>query len=114
MNAVVLDNSLYALGGWADSNLDTVQKLSLDSLTWELMPLKLPQPALKFPCFKTDNQVFLLIEETLYSFTPLQIKPIKTVAHGVWCERSYYSRGTLYYSDEWTLSSLAIGELTSL
>jgi hypothetical protein len=38
MSAVVLDNSLYALGGNAlRSDLDTVQKLSLDSLTWELM-----------------------------------------------------------------------------
>jgi hypothetical protein len=43
MSAVELENSLYALGGAADSKLDTVQKLSLDSLTWELMQLKLPQ-----------------------------------------------------------------------
>jgi hypothetical protein len=33
MSAVELDNSLYALGGWSSSYLDTVQKLSLDSLT---------------------------------------------------------------------------------
>jgi hypothetical protein len=33
MSAVEFDNSLYVLGGWNDSQLDSVQKLSLDSLT---------------------------------------------------------------------------------
>jgi hypothetical protein len=46
MSAVELDNSLYILGGYAGANLDTVQKLSLDSLTWELMQLKLPIAAI--------------------------------------------------------------------
>jgi hypothetical protein len=43
MSAVVLSNSLYAIGGWEDVCLDTVQKLSLDSHNWELIQLKLPQ-----------------------------------------------------------------------
>jgi hypothetical protein len=43
LSAVVLDSSLYALGGYADDiALDTVQRLSLERLTWELMQLKLP------------------------------------------------------------------------
>jgi hypothetical protein len=33
MSVVVLENSLYALGGEAKGNLDTVQQLSLDRLT---------------------------------------------------------------------------------
>jgi hypothetical protein len=38
MSTVVLGSSLYVLGGeTACCKLDTVQKLSLDSLTWELM-----------------------------------------------------------------------------
>jgi hypothetical protein len=50
MSAVELDNSLYALGGSDhQSFLDSVQKLSLDSLTWELMQLKLPLTARFFP-----------------------------------------------------------------
>jgi hypothetical protein len=37
-SGVVIENSLYALGGFAEiSPLDLVQKLSLESLTWELM-----------------------------------------------------------------------------
>jgi hypothetical protein len=53
MSAVELNNSLYdAVGGYADYDLDTVQELSLDSLTWKL---KLPQAACYFPCLKTPK-----------------------------------------------------------
>jgi hypothetical protein len=99
MSAVELHNSLYALGGRHRYKLDTVQQLSLDSLTWQLMQLKLPQAARYFPCFKKDTEVYLVIKETLYSFTPLEVKPIKTLPEGIWCWSSYYSRGTLYYED---------------
>jgi hypothetical protein len=112
MSAVVMDNSLYAHGGSTyPSDLDTVQKFSLDSLTWELMQLKLPQACNSIPCFKTDTQVYLMIEETLYSFTPLQVKPVKTLPIYIECITSYYSRGTLYYEDDGTIASLYIGEL---
>jgi hypothetical protein len=99
MSAVELHKSLYALGGKDDEGmtLDTVQKLSLDSLTWQRMKLKLPQADYYFPCFKADTEVYLVIEETLYSFTALEVKPIKTLAEDIRCFSSYYSRGTLYY-----------------
>jgi hypothetical protein len=97
MSVVEVENSLYALGGWSGANLDTVQKLSLDSLTWELMQLKLPHADHDFACFKTDSQVYLVIEMTLYSFTPSQVTPIKTLDEDIQCYSSYYSRGTLYY-----------------
>jgi hypothetical protein len=99
MSAVELHNSLYALGGQIDweGYIDTVQELSLDSLTWQLMRLKLPQAAYNFSCFKTDNEVYLVIEKTLYSFTPFEVKPIKTLPENIRCFSSYYSRGTLYY-----------------
>jgi hypothetical protein len=110
--AVVLENSLYALGGNDDQRyLDTVQKLRLDSLTWELMQLKLPQPAYFFLCFKTDTQVYLVIKKNLYSFTPDEVKPIKTLRQRIWCNSSYYSRGTLYYTVNCGIKSLAVGEL---
>jgi hypothetical protein len=71
MSVVEMDNSLYTLGGFAHPRaLNTVQRLSLDSLAWELMQLKLPQAALYFACINTDSQVYLLINESLYSFTP--------------------------------------------
>jgi N-acetylneuraminic acid mutarotase len=92
MSAVKVENSVYALGGTADEgDLDTIQRLSLDSLTWELMQLKLPQPARFFASFTTDTEVYLMIKETLYSFTPLQVKPIKTLPRSI-------SRFSFYYS----------------
>jgi hypothetical protein len=98
MSAVELHNSLYALGGsHRGDSLDTVQQLNLDSLTWHLMQLKLPQADRLFPCFKKDTEVYLVIKETLYSFTPLEVKPIKTLPEYIGCSSSYYSRGTLYY-----------------
>jgi hypothetical protein len=110
MSAVVLDNSLYAIGGYAaGENLDTVQMLSLDSLTWELMRLRLPQAARYIPFFKTDTEVLLLIKETLYSFTPVQVKPVKTLTVGIECCTSYYSRGTLYM--DFGSGILSLGEL---
>jgi hypothetical protein len=115
MSAVVLDDSLYALGGYARRYLDTVQKLSLDSLTWDLMQLKLPQAAYNFPCFKTDTEVYLVIAKALYSFTPLQVKPVKTLPRSIaWCCSSYYSGGTLYYEKGEGIESLGVGELTKL
>jgi hypothetical protein len=99
MSALELHNSLYALGGVGDRELDTVQKLSLDSLTWQLMQLKLPQTAWIFPCFNKDTEVCLVINKTLYSFTPLDVKPIKTLPEDIECYSSYYSRGTLYYDN---------------
>jgi hypothetical protein len=114
MSAVELENSLYALGGCdGRSNLDTVQKLSLDSLTWELMHLKLPRATYWIPCFKTNSQAYLVIEDTLYSFSPHEVKPIKTLPERIWCSTSYYSRGTLYYPRSEGILSLAVGELTS-
>jgi hypothetical protein len=70
MSGVEVENSVYALGGHNDSK-DTVQKLSLDSLTWQL---KLPQAAFRFPCFKKDTEVYLVIRRTLYSFTTSMVR----------------------------------------
>jgi hypothetical protein len=109
MSGVEVENNVYALGGFVRSRLlDTVQKLSLDSLTWQLMQLKLPQAARLFPCFKTETQVYLVIKKTLYSFTPLEVKRIKTLDTITICHSSYYSRGTLYYECGGSIRSLAL------
>jgi hypothetical protein len=108
LSAIELDGSLYALGGNDGGDLDTVQKLSLDSLTWELMQLKLPQAACTFHFFKTETEVYLVINETLYSFTPLQVKPIKTLPRSIQCTSSSYSRGTLYNVCGSSIGSLAL------
>jgi hypothetical protein len=113
MSGVLVESSLYALGGWYDgSAIDLVQKLSLESLTWELMQFKLPFAGHYIPCFKLrDSEVYLLLKKTLYSFTGLEVRPVKTLTKGIksWYGVSYYLRETLYcYSDE-GVSSLKIG-----
>jgi hypothetical protein len=94
MSGVEVENSIYALGG---SN-QTVQKLSLESLTWQLMRFKLQVAAFMIPCFKKDTKVYLVIAKTLYHFNPPQVIEVKTLDKDIgWCSSSYYSRGTLYY-----------------
>jgi hypothetical protein len=108
MSGVEVEYSVYALGGYGGRvNLDTVQKLNLDSLTWLLMRLKLPQAASCFPCFKKDTEVYLVIATTLYSFTPFQVKAVKTLDRDIKCFSSYYSRGTLYYEKGRVISSIS-------
>jgi hypothetical protein len=73
------------------------------------MQLKLPQATSEFPCFKTETQVYLVIKKTLYSFTLLQVKAVKTLDESISCYSSYYSRGTLYYERGRGIESLAVG-----
>jgi hypothetical protein len=99
MSGVVVENSLYALGGRGASHL--VQKLSLESLTWELMQFRLPFTGCDIPCFKLrDTEVYLVVNRTLCSFTAFEVRPLKTLTVDIKSEggASYYHRGTLYCS----------------
>jgi hypothetical protein len=116
-SGVVVETSLYALGGAAGGLwLDLVQKLSLESLTWELMQFRLPYEACAIPCFKLrDTEVYLVVNKTLCSFTGLEVRPRKTLTEGIesWRGVSYYRRGTLYCSNELgAVRSLEIGSLS--
>jgi hypothetical protein len=119
MSPVVIENCLYALGGNAgcETDLDSIHMLRLDRLTWQLLELRLPQSGCYIPCFKVrDSQVYLLINKTLYSFTPCKVTPLKTLAEDVqsFFGASYYCRGTLYCSDyRGAARALEIGDLTS-
>jgi hypothetical protein len=117
MSGVVLEDSLYALGGWdGGRGLDLVQKLSLESLTWELMQFRLPFEGCGIPCFKLrDTEVYLVIKNTLCSLTAFEVRPpLKTLTKGIKSifGPSYYHRGTLYCSSyEGGVLSLEIGSL---
>jgi hypothetical protein len=117
-SGVVLESSLYALGGFCDgSYLDLVQKLSLESLTWELMQLRLPFVGKAIPCFKLrDTEVYLVVKKTLCSFTGLEVRPLKTLTVGItsWFGASYYHRGTLYCARfDGAVRLLEIGSLSN-
>jgi hypothetical protein len=101
-SGVVVESSLYALGGYKGSSpLDLVQKLSLASLTWELMQFRLPFASCSIPCFKVkDTEVYLVVNKTLCSFTGFEVRALKTLTKNIqsWFGASYYHRGTLYCS----------------
>jgi hypothetical protein len=68
-----MEDCLYVLGGkGTEGDLDLVQRLHLEGQIWKVMKLKLPQPCFSMPCFKREDAVYLLVDKTLYTFTPLQ------------------------------------------
>jgi hypothetical protein len=94
-----------------------VQKLSLESLTWRLMQYRLPFAGYGIPCFKlSDTEVYLVVENTLCSFTAFEVRPLKILTEGIQSQfgPSYYRRGTLYCSNwEGGVRSLEIGSLSN-
>jgi hypothetical protein len=101
MSGVVMEGSLYALGGRnvSGNSLDLIQKLNLEGLTWEPLQLSLPQAGYCIACFKlSDTEVYFLLDKTLYSLQTLS--PVKTLPKGTLSGYgpSYYSRGRLYCS----------------
>jgi hypothetical protein len=102
-SGVVVKRSFYALGGYDGKDLDLVQRLSLESLTWELMQFRLPHASSCIPCFKVrDTKVYLVVRKTLCSFTVHQVRPLKTLTEDIYSFRgaSYYicNGGTLFCS----------------
>jgi hypothetical protein len=94
------EQSLYTRGEYGKL-LDLVQKLSLESLTWELMQFRLPFTGCGIPCFKLrDTEVYLVVNQTLCSFTAFELRPLKTLTDDIhsWFGASYYRRGTIYCS----------------
>jgi hypothetical protein len=98
LSGVVVEDSLYALGGSAGPYLSLIQKLRLVELTWEVIELSLPQPACSVPCFVLDTGGYILLGKTLYSFPQLQV--VRTVSENLmsYCGPSYFSRGFVYCS----------------
>jgi hypothetical protein len=117
-SGVVVESSLYALGGFDDaSELDWVQKLSLESLTWEVMQFRLPFAGFAIPCFKLrDTEVYLVVKNTLCSFTGFEVRFLKTLNEGIKSlfGASYYSRGALFCSSNaGGVASYEIGSLSN-
>jgi hypothetical protein len=118
MSGVVVESSLYALGGY-DGLLyfDLVQKLSLETLTWELKQFRLPFVGYAIPCFKVRNtEVYLVVNKTLCAFTALEVRPLRYLTEDIrsWYGASYYCRGILYCSSyEGAVRRLELGSLSN-
>jgi hypothetical protein len=55
-------------------------EVELGSLTWELMQYRLPFAGYAIPCFKLrDTEEYLVVSQTLCSFTALKVQPLKTL-----------------------------------
>jgi hypothetical protein len=117
MSGVVVESSLYALGGYGRDILDLVQKLSLESFAWKLLQLRLPFADYNIPWFKLrDTELYLVLNQTLYSFTSLEVRPLKTLTKDInsCFGVSYYCNDTLYCSnDRGAVFSLEIGSLSN-
>jgi hypothetical protein len=103
LSGVVMEGSLYALGCTiGGQSFNFIQRLRLEELTWEILKLRLPASDSEMLCFKRSHtEVYLVIDKVLYSFTPLQVHPRKSLPESIFsrCGPSYYSRGTLYCSN---------------
>jgi hypothetical protein len=111
---VVYEGSLYALRAYNDRTVDLIQKLSLETLTWEAVQFRLPQADKHICCFKHDSQVYFIVNKTLYSLQTLQA--LKTLPSEIRssCGPSHYSRGALYCSsDMGPAMMIEIGSLTN-
>mmetsp|Transcript_11100 Transcript_11100/g.21745 ORF Transcript_11100/g.21745 Transcript_11100/m.21745 type:complete len:268 (+) Transcript_11100:62-865(+) len=98
--------SLYAIGGTFGGfdNSDSIQRLSLDSLRWTVLEVKLPDRGYQLASFKLDEAGFyFVVEGTLYKYESLtdSIRTVKPLPHPIksFCASSYYRNGCLYSAD---------------
>lgn len=118
--AVTLDanRSVYVVGGNSGKPRDLIQELSLESLKWRELELRLPSPASCLSVFKVcESECYFALDRVLYCFVPLtsQIHKIKTLSENIqsYCGPSYYSQGTLYCTNYFgAVKMLAVGSLS--
>lgn len=118
LSVIVLEDTrcLYTLGC-----IDYIQRLSLDSLTWDFMAIRLPSIGSYIPCFKTDElKVHFVLKTELYVLDPRsnRIQLVKSlnddVSLSIWCVSgpTYFNKGTLYVSNDFgAAGKFEVGDL---
>jgi hypothetical protein len=99
MNGVAKWGSLYIVGGsYREGYSDLIMKMSFDQLTWEVLRTKLPRVDKSMALFTHDNQIYFVVNDSLYSLQPLQY--IKTFPKEItsFFGPSFYRHGFLYCS----------------
>jgi hypothetical protein len=117
--------SIYVVGGNWFSERETVGKqlpliwrLSLESLSFELLNVKLPTSGSRIPCFKlspASTEFYLVLGQDLYSFTPstCHIKLIRRVSRKAKSLGAcWYFKGTLHFFDDRQTRTLFVGDLS--
>mmetsp|Transcript_4807 Transcript_4807/g.8969 ORF Transcript_4807/g.8969 Transcript_4807/m.8969 type:complete len:274 (-) Transcript_4807:87-908(-) len=95
---------IYAIGGYQIVPLNLIQSLSVETLTWAVLPVKLPFPQEFIAAFKLDeSQVFFIEGQTLFKFNfgNWNIERVKALSDNISSLHgpSYYSRGRVYCSN---------------
>lgn len=96
--------SLFAIGG-RHSRL--IQRLSLLSLTWNVVDIRLPYVGAQVICFKfEESQLYLILNKALYVFQP-EDNNIQLIRSHIEVKDSkrflgwgYYKRGYLHFSND--------------
>lgn len=115
LTAIVLDEPrcLYTLGGCIGNDYlsDRIQRLSLETLKWDVLAINLPNGSMSVPCFKLkESEAYFVVGKALYKLTPLKILKVKDLKETLASDfgPSYYHNGTLYCS---VMGNLKIGSL---
>jgi len=109
---------LYALGGNDDHyyGLDSILELSIETLVWRTLRIKLPSVSFCIACFRSGPLCFFVQDSLLYVFDRESITRVKALDNGIrsMSGPSYYSKGMLYTSVcRGAVNKLRIGSLTS-
>jgi hypothetical protein len=118
MSGIVSTQSLYALGGHTgtESYLDLIQRLSLESLMWEVLEVRLPETDFIIPSFKVSSsqgQIWFVVGRQLYTFSA-QVQLVRPLTREISScyGPSYYCAGTLYCSNsDGQVDQLTIGDI---
>mmetsp|Transcript_14923 Transcript_14923/g.27571 ORF Transcript_14923/g.27571 Transcript_14923/m.27571 type:complete len:270 (-) Transcript_14923:94-903(-) len=115
------EETLYAISGVSNlaENSHLIQKLSLSSLSWEVLPVKLPSHQLCAVAFKqSESEVFIAVNKSLYLFdcqsdTLTHLKNLGRLVQGR-DGTGTYSNGALIFNagsfwDEVTIGALNEG-----
>mmetsp|Transcript_29996 Transcript_29996/g.53212 ORF Transcript_29996/g.53212 Transcript_29996/m.53212 type:complete len:337 (-) Transcript_29996:2014-3024(-) len=100
--------SLYSIGGSSKllDGLNLIQKLDFESLSWNILPIKLPYAEFNLACFKLEeSHVFIVLKKSLYVFHPSTntLQHIRKLSANIqsWKGESYFSKGSLYSFTNW-------------
>jgi hypothetical protein len=102
---VVSCDKLYCLGGTTDryngsaASRDAILTLSLESLSWSTLAVKLPSIACDMACFTKDSEVYFVLSSKLYRLTQdNRITQVCTLSANIQSHfgPSYYSGRSIY------------------
>lgn len=127
LTSVIIQESaqcLYSLGGYSSQSLksttNSIHEFNFEYQTWRTLQITLPAKGHSIACFKlnkTADEIFMVLNGTLYSWNPGSTKVYKVKTLSKKCNSisgpSYFSNDTLYCSNNTGAANiLHIGSLS--